>query len=81
MEAELRVCLVPNLLTAPVFCALSSAELSVFDSLLVSSMVSHVFEHHAGKIAMVRSIIGLWALLLLMLHSWCTRFLDEEETN
>ncbi|CAK9093889.1 Hypothetical protein SCF082_LOCUS44148 [Durusdinium trenchii] len=80
-DAEICVCLIPDLLTPDVFAALASAEtdLNVFANRTVAYMIAHVFENYAGKISMIRSMMSSWALILLACHSWSTRHLDSDE--
>lgn len=78
VEATIQVCLIPDIVTAQVFSSLTGqeAEMKIFENPTVANMIVHVFEHHAGKIPLVRSAISLWALALLCLHSWSTRHLE-----
>ena len=65
-------------MTPQVFSSLAAQEtdMKVFENPTIANMIVHVFEHHAGKIPLVRSVMSLWALALLCLHSWSMRHLE-----
>lgn len=78
LEAKIQVCLIPDIMTPQVFSSLAAQEtdMKVFENPTIANMIVHVFEHHAGKIPLVRSVMSLWALALLCLHSWSMRHLE-----
>ena len=81
LEATVQVCLIPDIMTPQIFSALASSEMDmkVFENPTISYMIVHVFEHHAGKIPLVRSVMSIWALILLFLHSWSTRHFESTD--
>lgn len=61
-----------DLISTQLFLVLASddIDLQTFDNRLITFIVLHVFEHHAGKVEAVRCVVNVWILALLNLHTW-----------
>ncbi|CAK9006930.1 unnamed protein product [Durusdinium trenchii] len=71
-DADIQVCQIPDLISTQLFLVLASddIDLQTFDNRLITFIVLHVFEHHAGKVEAVRCVVNVWILALLNLHTW-----------
>ena len=67
MGANLRVCLVPDLVTPSSSCASHQSDISLLENTTASHVVTYVFDHFVSKVEIVRSLVNLWILALLCL--------------
>ncbi|CAE8628619.1 unnamed protein product [Polarella glacialis] len=70
-DVDIRVCHVPDLLTAKCFSALCAGadddrNMPIFESDVIQSLVLHVFMNHSAKVEFVEFLLSFWALGCLL---------------
>lgn len=73
-DADLRVCLIPNLISPDLFAALLSAAeddmLHLYDNTTLRAVIAYTFWNGALWVDFAQSCITIWGLILLVFETW-----------